>query len=53
MQEKKTWDDSKFSKKIRIKEEHLQWIKSHKQKGGVAVTLESIIDYYIKNEDTG
>jgi hypothetical protein len=43
MKEKKNWNESIFSKKIRITEDDLQWVKKTKGKKSIAGRLREII----------
>lgn len=45
------FENSRFSKLIRITEDDWIWIKRNKVKGGMAVLLENIIGEYRKNYD--
>ncbi len=50
MKEKKDWNESIFSKKIRVAEDDLQWIKETKGKRSGAGRLRDIIRFAKKYE---
>ena len=41
--DKQNWEDNEFQKKVRIKEEDLEWLKKTKGKKTIAIRLEEII----------
>lgn len=45
------WEDSQFTKKIRISESNLEYIRKIKKKRGLAGMLDVIIRYYKKYGD--
>ena len=47
----KQWNESKYTKLIRIKEEDYEWIKQNKGKKSAAGFLEEIIKQLINNKN--